>query len=225
MFMMGMLVAGGAICLCCECEMCEPKDEWTILQEAQPGERGAGWLNKRAKSKPIWSKRFFVLTDSKLIYYTEVDRQTCRGEIVIAGATASVSSNRKSGKKTKYFTVNHPECGERELYAKTTNRRTQWINAINELSSKLQGRSMTGKIFKQGGLTKNTWQERWAVCAGQTLDYFESPTENQSKGSICKLLLYFIKTLIPLTYFLCLYHFFLCVCVCVFLFFFFWNFF
>ncbi len=170
--------------MCCECEMCEATDEWTILQEALSGERGAGWLNKRAKSKPIWSKRFFVLTSSKLVYYTDVNRLNSRGEIVIAGATASICANRKSSKKTKYFVISHPECGEREVYAKTTNRRNLWINAINEMSSRLQSSSAYGKIFKQGGLTKSTWQERWAVCAGSSIDYFDSATDNQSKGSI-----------------------------------------
>ena len=183
--LLGLLFAGGAACLCCDCECCEPNDEWNIMQEAQAGERGAGWLYKRAKSKPIWSKRFFILTETKLVYYTDVDRGTSRGEIVIAGATAQISAGRKSTKKCKYFTVSHPECGERELYAKTSNRRNQWINAINDLSAKLSGTAMSGKIFKQGGMAKSSWQERWAMCAGSTLDYFDSPTENQSKGCIC----------------------------------------
>ncbi len=183
---LGLLCAGGgaAACLCCDCECCEPNDDWNILQEAIAGERGAGWLNKRAKSKPIWSKRFFVLTDSKLIYYTDVDRQNSRGEIVMAGAIAAVSTTRKSGKKAKYFTISHPECGEREFYARTSNRRNQWINAINELSAKLQGVAVYGKLLKQGGLTKSSWQERWSICAGSSLDYFDNPTENQPKGSI-----------------------------------------
>jgi hypothetical protein len=184
--LLGLFLAGGAACFCCDCELCEPTDEWNIMQEALAGERGAGWLNKRAKSKPIWSKRFFVLTDSKLVYYTDVDRANSRGEIVIAGCTAAISAARKSTKKCKYFSISQPECGEREFYAKTSNRRNQWINTINDMSSKLGSTSCYGKLFKQGGIAKSTWQERWAICSGSTLDYFDSPTDNQSKGCICK---------------------------------------
>lgn len=74
-------------CYCC-CDCYEPSDDWNIRQEAFTNEMGAGTLNKRAKSKAIWSTRFFVLTHSKLIYYPNADRQNAKGEIVIAGSNS-----------------------------------------------------------------------------------------------------------------------------------------
>lgn len=183
---------GGVICccwrmFCCECTLFEKKDEWNIDQECRAGEKGAGYLYKRAKSSAMWSKRYFVIINDKLIYFVERDRLAMKGEIVLAGATAQASSTRPDTKKKFYFNVSHAQCGVRELCAKTRNRRQQWIDRINEISSSLQGKAVFGKLLKQGGLSKNLWQERWCVCANKTIDYFDQASDNQSKGSISKL--------------------------------------
>ena len=47
---------------CC----CEEADTFNIKEGTRPGEVGAGWLKKQGKSRGNWSKRFFVLTDSKV---------------------------------------------------------------------------------------------------------------------------------------------------------------
>lgn len=178
---------GGILCCCCNCTICEPRDDWNIDNEARDGERGAGFLYKKAKgSDLVWSKRYHVLTNEKLIYYMDRDRLVKKGEIVLAGAVALESTTRADSKKCFYFTINHPQCGAREFYAKTRNRRTQWMNKINDISAELSNRTITGKLLKQGGLGKNVWQERWCICTGTSLDYFDSPTDNQSKGSLCK---------------------------------------
>lgn len=180
---------GGLLCccwrtFCCECTICEPRDDWDIKNEARAGERGAGWLTKRGKNAAVWSKRFFVITDYKLIYYTEKDRLKPKGEIILAGATASASTSRASNKNHFYFTISHAQCGTREMYAKTNHRRAQWMELINDISNVLEKTAVYGKLFKQGGLSKNQWQERFCVCSGRTLDYFDGPTDNQSKGSL-----------------------------------------
>lgn len=41
-----------------------------------------------------------------------------------------------------------------------------------------------GKLLKQGGMGKNSWQERWTICVDSNFDYFDGPTDNQPKGSI-----------------------------------------
>ena len=172
---------------CCDCTLCEPRDDWNLEDEAREGERGAGWLYKKAKgSDLVWSKRYFVITNEKLMYFTERDRLVMKGEIVLAGATAVQSTVRADSKKCFYFTISHPQCGSRDFYAKTRNRRSQWMSKINDVSAELMNRSMTGKLLKQGGLSKNIWQERWCICTGTTLDYFDAPTDNQSKGSLSK---------------------------------------
>ena len=72
------------------------------------------------------------------------------------------------------------------MYAKTKNRRQQWMELINDISTQLSTSAMYGKLFKQGGMRHNTWQERWCICSGSSLDYFEQATDNQAKGSIGK---------------------------------------
>lgn len=109
-----------------------------------------------------------------------------KGEIILAGATASMSSSRSNTKKKFFFNISHPHCGVREMYAKTKNRRLQWMEKINEISTELSANAMYGKLQKQGGVRHNTWQERWCIVAGHSLDYFEQASDNQSKGSIGK---------------------------------------
>eukprot|EP01036_Dinobryon_divergens_P030176 gene30176-39374_t len=176
---------------CFDCTICEPKDDWLIETEARNGERGAGMLQKRGKNAAVWSKRYFVITDSKLVYYLAMDRSVMKGELVLAGAMAKESSTRASSRNSGfYFTVSHPQCGVRELCAKTDNRRQQWISKINDVANELERNgSVYGKLLKQGGLKKNVWQERWCVCAGTSLDYFEllsaSIREFNLKDKIC----------------------------------------
>ena len=86
------------------------------------GERGCGWLYKRGKGAAIWSKRFFVLTNEKLIYYTDTDRLSPKGEIILVGSSIKISATRGNAKKTFYFTINNAQCGVRELYAKSKGR-------------------------------------------------------------------------------------------------------
>ena len=74
----------------------------------------------------------------------------------------------------------------REFYAKTNNRRSQWIDKINSISNHLTNKVMFGKLLKQGGLAKNVWQERWCIAAGRWLDYFDDAKDNQAKGTIGK---------------------------------------
>ena len=174
---------------CCDCSCCEPNDDWNIENEARDGEKGAGWIYKKAKgSDLVWSKRYFVLTSEKLFYFTDRDRLVKKGEIVLAGAIATESTTRADTKKIFYFTISHPQCGSRDFYAKTRNRRSQWMNKINEISNELSSRAIYGKLLKQGGMSKNVWQERWCISTGTTIDYFDGPTDNQSKGSLCKFL-------------------------------------
>lgn len=165
---------------------------------------GAGFLYKRGKSAAVWSKRYFTLTDHKMCYFLEQDRTVMKGEIILAGALAAESSSRASRKKKKYFTITHPQCGSREFYAKSNTRRSQWIEKINDISAALQSGAVYGKLYKQGGLSKNVWQERWCIICGPTLDYFEQASDNQSKGSIRKLTsLFYLHDPVSQSYIFC----------------------
>ena len=162
----------------------EPPDDWTLSQECTGTEIGAGHLRKKGKGADVWSKRYIVLDKNKLIYYMDQTREVVKGEIIIAGATAANCTTRPDEEKKFYFTISHPVCGIREFYAKTDARRRQWLQGINTMSANLIRNSTYGTIYKLGGLTGKTWQERWCVCTGETMDYFDSCTDNQSKGCL-----------------------------------------
>ena len=72
----------------------------------------------------------------------------------------------------------------REFYAQSSNKRTQWLDKINDVSNSLTNVTVYGKLLKQGEYNKGQWRERWCICSVRTFDYFEGPTEGQSKGSI-----------------------------------------
>lgn len=187
------MIAGCCGCLIrCICGLscyefcCETKDTWKITDETIPGEYGAGSLYKKAKSSMVWSKRFFVLTPTKLLYYQTNERTEAKlkGEIVIAGAKASISS-RYPSRKHYYFQIEHRICGTREFYAKSRNKMNQWINKINDMSLELSKSTVYGNLSKQGGgLTKTGWNSRWCIVVLNQFDYFENANDNQSKGSI-----------------------------------------
>lgn len=107
-----------------------------------------------------------------------------KGEIILTGATAKMNSTRSDEKKKFHFVVSHPVCGTRELYASSNRHRTMWINRINDIARAVSMVGFTGKILKQGGLMKDTWQERFCHCVGKNLDYFENSSDNQVKGTL-----------------------------------------
>ena len=76
-----------------------------------------GWLYKRGKAHAVWGKRFFVVTETKLLYYADESRKAVKGEIALAGASAKVSPTRANGRKEFHLIIEHPVCGTRELYA------------------------------------------------------------------------------------------------------------
>jgi hypothetical protein len=154
------------------------------MDEARDGERGAGWLYKQGKSRGNWSKRFFVLTDFSLKYYTDATRTKLKGEIVIIGA--SVKANGMLDKKKKFhFSISHPKCGAREFYAISNVRKEEWLNRLTEVIGNIERTgAMYGTLYKQGGLAKNTWQERWCVLGGSNLDYYEDFNDSLPKGTI-----------------------------------------
>ena len=162
----------------------EPPDDWDIHTECTGTEVAAGYLRKKGKGVSVWTKRYIVIDKKKLIYYADQLRTVIKGEIVIAGALAENCRDRADEETKFFFNISHPVCGTREFYAKSDARRRQWINSVNTISAQLILGSCYGVLFKLGGLTGKTWQERWCVCAGETLDYFDGPTSNHSKGGL-----------------------------------------
>lgn len=162
----------------------EPDDNWKITDEIRRGERGAGYLFKQGKSRGNWTKRYFVLTDYSLRYYTDASRSNLRGEIVLVGATCQEKPNLNK-KKMYHFAINHPKCSSRLFYAPSKKRKEQWLNRLSEILANIdRSGSIFGTMYKKGGLSKTNWQERWCVLAGNNLDYYENPQDSLPKGSI-----------------------------------------
>jgi hypothetical protein len=171
--------------MCFDCfSCCEPADTWTITDETRKGERGAGWLYKQGKSRGNWSKRYFVLTDYSLKYYSDASRAKLKGEIVLVGGT--VKANDSLNKKREYhFSITQPKCGTRNFYTTSENKKEQWLNRLTEILSGIErSGSIHGMLQKKGGISKNTWQERWCVLAGPNLDYYENVSDSLPKGTI-----------------------------------------
>ena len=161
-------------------------------------------MDKKPKgSGLIWSKRFFSLTKTRLVYYQDKSRSNYKGEIILPGAVARPSATRRSRRQRYYITITHPICGTRELMTTSRTRQNQWIDRINDVVQELRGKEhiLYGPLQKQGGLRKNAWQERWCIIVGNTLDYYDQATDNQAKGSIrksCNILIEIVDLLIYL---------------------------
>jgi len=109
-----------------------------------------------------------------------------KGEIVLAGASVVESPTRAHTRNQWFFNITHPQCGTREFYAKSRKRRTQWIEKLTDVINEITKMAVYGKLKKLGGASHNVWQERWCICTGRSFDYFDLPTDNQSKGTIGK---------------------------------------
>ena len=136
------------------------------------------------KSRGNWSKRYFVVTNYTLKYYSDASRMKLKGEIVLVGS--SVKANDVLNKKRKFhFSIVNPKCGTRNFYAITNNRKEQWLNKLTEVIAGVERSGcIHGTLHKKGGVAKNTWQERWCVLAGPNLDYYENCTDSLPKGTI-----------------------------------------
>ena len=104
---------------------------------------------------------------------------------MLVGAIAKPSTSRANAKKAFYFNITHPQCGMRELYAKSSIRRNQWCEKINEAITEIENSgALAGTLYKQGGYSKNVWQERWSVSLGNCLFWYDNPSDNSPKGFI-----------------------------------------
>lgn len=167
------------------CDKCmEKPDDWNIEEECGKDEAAAGYLRKKGKGADVWTKRYIVLVNGKLIYYVDQMRDKIKGEIVIAGASANASGSRPDEEKMFFFEITHPQCGTREFYAKSDNRRRQWVNKVNSYASELASVSHCGHLFKKGGFISEVFQRRWCSLNSHSLDYFDEPTSSNCKGSI-----------------------------------------
>lgn len=199
MFGMGMVTRAAkyavylAICcffykMCERCigKMCKKRDPWNIQEEVQGAELAAGHVFKPDGMLGFWGEFYLVVRDGRLILWADQTRTGIRGEYVLAGATAERSATRADEEEKLYFTLTHPDQGVREFYVISEQRREQWLTIINATAASLRNadKVLFGMLFKIGGLTKTTWEERWCVCAGTQLIYYVSKTDDLPGGAL-----------------------------------------
>jgi len=170
----------------CVDKCCEKRDDWDIHAECLGTETAAGSLKKSgAMGGLMWSKRYVTIDNNKIICYADQSRQVVKSEIVLVGASAQASTTHADKEKEFYFVVSHPECGTNEFMTRSAMRRAQWMSKINNLSAAITKNSIYGVILKQqGGLFNSGWKERWCVCTGRTLDWYETAADSLPKSGV-----------------------------------------
>ena len=168
---------------------CASAPDFDLKEVAREGEDAAGWLFKRGKNVATLKRRFFVLRDCALTYYALDDREGAKGFIKLGPrASAAQLTGPESSKGGKHaFRITHPQCGSRELLALSRGAADQWVRAINAHceAAKAAG-SRQSFMLKRGGVTKNSWQQRWCsfVASSGQLSYYSDPTESAPRGVI-----------------------------------------
>ena len=172
------------MCERCIGKMCKKRDPWNIQEEVQGAELAAGHVFKPDGMLGFWGEFYLTLRDGRLILWADQTRTGIRGEFVLAGATAERSATRADEDDKLYFTVTHPDQGVREFYVISEQRREQWLTIINATAGTLRNadKVLFGMLFKIGGLTKTTWEDRWCVCAGPNLVYYVNKTDDYPGG-------------------------------------------
>jgi len=168
---------------CCN-KMCAARDPWVITDEAVGGELGAGPVYKVDGMLGFWTERYMVIKDGKIILYSDVSRTSIKAEYVLAGASAERCATHVDEDAKFYFNLVHPEQGVREFYVISEPRRAQWMDLLTHQGQAANNGALFGTILKIGGITKSTWEERWCICAGPTLDYFGKKTDDLPMGSL-----------------------------------------
>ena len=78
------------------------------------------------------NRRYVVLDDGVLAWYTSQDATAPKGKVGLAGATAALSSQAGSNQRSG-FTVNIPEYHAQQVYfeAETQAECAEWVSALS----------------------------------------------------------------------------------------------
>ena len=140
-----------------------------------------GWLEKQGHINKTWQKRWFVLQNRCLYYYTAEPEKGGKRKGVISLEGSTIYSLQDSV-NPHCFTVQSVTGGKVKAYpikASSDLMRECWVDLI-----RLHGTdaSMAGWVTKKGHVFP-TWKKRWTVLEGSTIYYFTSPS-GELKGTI-----------------------------------------
>mmetsp|Transcript_6443 Transcript_6443/g.19522 ORF Transcript_6443/g.19522 Transcript_6443/m.19522 type:complete len:1618 (-) Transcript_6443:166-5019(-) len=168
-----------------------------------------GWLSKQGGRVKNWKKRWFILRNTTLYYFTSAQANDQAGSIPLHACSVSRSQGTSSGRKKYEFQIvtRHRVYFLRSESEEDTNK---WIasisaaidasrSAVDEGSQtasqqkiiamptkvQLSDREIqkAGWLHKQGGKVKS-WKKRWCVVSNTLLYYFRHPDDQEAAGSI-----------------------------------------
>ena len=142
----------------------------------------SGWLEKQGHVRKAWQKRWFVLQNRTLTYYTDDPSKGGKekGKINLEGSTIYSLEDKEN---PHCFAVQESTGGKVKAFpikASAEAMRECWVDLI-----KLHGTdaAMAGYVTKKGGFNTWSYKQRWMVLEGSTLYYFTSPS-GELKGTI-----------------------------------------
>ena len=176
-------------CFCC-------KGKYDLRKKVDPGEIAAGSAFIRLRGESSYVKAFIRLSPLRCEVHIDMKEKHEVQQIVLPGAIVRHSTLREdpvkccpcgwSGPQYYHFSIDHPICGSRDLYAISAERRTDWIEAFHmAIKSKPHGlSSLYGNVEKLSGSRNDKWTPRWAILIDKSIFYFEYPSSCIPRGKI-----------------------------------------
>jgi hypothetical protein len=129
--------AGGGGCLSCIFGGEEVKEPTSLLDAAETtsGEEAAGWLTKKGAQRKNFKKRWFVVKDGTISYYTDKGGER-KGGFDLDGVKVRID---KGAENANTFRIS-PQDGSRvyEVYAESPKQMHLWIKKIEDVAQALK---------------------------------------------------------------------------------------
>ena len=140
-----------------------------------------GWLEKQGHVNKNWTKRWFVLQNKCLFYYTDdpLKGGRLKGTIDLENCTIYALDDPQN---LYCFTVQSVQGSTVKAFpikARSDIMRDCWVNLIRFHGTDAL---MAGWVTKKGHIFPS-WKKRWTVLEGSTMYYFTSPA-GELKGTI-----------------------------------------
>ena len=99
-----------------------------------------GWLTKQGRIVKNWKRRYFVLSNDKLVYYADAERKQIKGFLNLFQSTiASICHLKDRQHLFCVITQNR----ELKIQAGSAESQEEWIQIINEVVKRKQTRDLT----------------------------------------------------------------------------------
>jgi len=165
-----------------------------LEQERKASTNMEGWLVKQGQRNTAWKRRYFVLRDKRLEYYTDEPSHPnakLRGAIPLEGSllyTLDDDENARDGDRVCGFVLQLQlntktrDRGMRAFFLKAyaKDSRDCWLEQIRKYANVA---SCTGWLSKQGHYMRS-WHRRWFVLESPALLHYFTGPAGTWKGSV-----------------------------------------